>query len=102
MSTRNVFSFALLAILILVSVSGKDDDNPDGSRLTGEAEETKRVAGESSVKSESLVRSESLAAGISRRKKRNLADDLKEILASSKAEEEKEKLESEHAKSRSK
>ena len=37
MSTRNVFSFALLAILILVSVSAKDDDNPDGSRLTGNA-----------------------------------------------------------------
>merc|ERR1712142_1226776 len=100
MSTRNVFSFALLAILILVSVSAKDDDNPDGSRLTGEAEETKRVAGESPVRSESLVKSESLAAGISRRKKRNLADDLKEILAEGKAEEEKEKLES--AKSRTK
>merc|ERR1712142_486113 len=73
MSTRNVFSFALLAILILVSVSAKDDDNPDGSRLTGEAEETKRVAGESPVRSESLVKGESLAAGILRRKKKSAA-----------------------------
>ena len=58
------------------------------------------MAGESPVRSESLVKGESLAAGISRRKKRNLADDLKEILAEGKAEEEKEKLES--AKSRTK